>query len=1216
MIANSANPFVGPRPFTAGEQLYGRDRENLDLLDLLIAERIVLLYSPSGAGKTSLVQAGLVPRLQSEGFRVLRVIRVNAEPPKSAIPNRYLFSALRSLDEVLSDEELAVLDLDGYLKRLPRRPGDPDNDVLIFDQFEEILTVDPTNRAAKDRFFAEVGAALRDRSRWALFSMREDYLAGLDPYLRPVPTRLSNTFRLDLLGVDEACLAMQEPSRHAGVDFTDAAARKLVDNLRLVRVQRPDGAMEDQLGQHIEPVQLQVVCRRLWERLDGASQIVEKDIEALGDIDRSLAEYYAEQVAATAAKTGVPERAIRDWFEHQLITQQGIRGQVLKGQGLAVSAVQTLEDAHVVRSESRRGASWCELAHDRLIEPVRTNNAAWRDAHLNPVQKSASLWEAQGRPAGLLLSDAQLAAAQRWAREQGGLTEVEQRFLAASAEAQRAVEKEQRQARRIRWLAIASTIFGVVALIAGAMAWNKSKESQKEEHKAKESAAQAAILAKQAKWESWLADGQRILADKSSKKAEERRQEAELQTKIAQSRQLAAQALSHVTDGLDLALLLSIEAYRARPTVEARNALLTGLEYQPRLRALLQGSRREASNDLVHEMIQHLTFSLDGKKVAATTRHSLKIWDVMTHELSSRPVEIPSAWDLALSPNFAMLAVSTEQGINIHDVTGRPLFPLSAQTLPTSGSMAFSPNGKILAAGTNGDSLYFWDVSTRQPLGGRIDSPSYELIFSPHGNTLAARAAEVVMWDVATRQRLHVRLPTYGIQKLAFSHDGNKLAVIARDGTLHLWDLIHGEDGTPIPRSDKELVEVAFSPDGSTLAGAYRDGSIGLWDTSSGQRLDPSLNQGVYTNFYYPRVGLRTGVSALAFSPDGKTLVSGAYDGGVVLWAVTEPHVLARILEHQTGGSGTVAFSPNGTVLASGLEGEIALWDVATGKPRGNHLRTGANHMLSFAFSPDGRTLASGNAGETVILWDPVTGRQVGGPMQAFARGFSSVAFSANGKMLLAGSLDGAIEMWDIATQKRIAGYGSTTITSDYYYPTMISNILFSRDGKTIITNRGLWDVTTQRRLEGQSGPLDGVALTRDGKTLASDSGQGIVLWDFDSRQRIGELSKASPPVAFSPDGKTLTSTASTGLVLWDIPSQQQLGLRLDIYDGVPSSVAFSPDGKTLAANYSHLLVLWDIDSDSWRTKACNAASRNLTRDEWRHYMTNEPYRKTCPDLP
>src|SRR5262249_11525969 len=134
-------------------------------------------------------------------------------------------------------EQLAGLSLAVYLDRRPGR-DENDDEVLIFDQFEEILTVDPTNVAAKRAFFAQVGAPLRNRRRWALFSMREDYVAALRPYLRPIPTRLSCAFRLDLLEADAARAAIQEPARGHDVTFDDDAAARLIDDLRRVQVQR------------------------------------------------------------------------------------------------------------------------------------------------------------------------------------------------------------------------------------------------------------------------------------------------------------------------------------------------------------------------------------------------------------------------------------------------------------------------------------------------------------------------------------------------------------------------------------------------------------------------------------------------------------------------------------------------------------------------------------------------------------------------------------------------------------------------------------------------------------------------------------------------------------------------------------------------------------------------------------------------------------------
>ena len=270
-----ANPYVGPRPFQTGERLYGRDRERAELRDLLIAQRIVVMYAPSGAGKTSLIQAALVPELEQIDFHVLPIIRVN-QPLANGWnhgSNRYVHSALLSLDSALppSDQrgakELAAMTLSDYVLARRRPVDSASSDVFIFDQFEEILTLDPTDLEAKRAFFADVGQLLRNEERWAIFSLREDHLAALDPFLPAIPTRLATPFRLDLLGPEAARLAMQQPALSAGASFTDEAAQHLVDDLRRVRLQQPDSSTQERLGPYIEPVQLQVVCQRLWQHL-------------------------------------------------------------------------------------------------------------------------------------------------------------------------------------------------------------------------------------------------------------------------------------------------------------------------------------------------------------------------------------------------------------------------------------------------------------------------------------------------------------------------------------------------------------------------------------------------------------------------------------------------------------------------------------------------------------------------------------------------------------------------------------------------------------------------------------------------------------------------------------------------------------------------------------------------------------------------------------
>jgi len=302
------NPYVGPRAFQPGETLYGRDREVLELLNLILAERIVLLHSPSGAGKTSLIQAALVPRLKEEGFEVLPVIRVSLKPPVGTNTeqgrNHYVLSTLLSLEErreptdkQLTVAELARMSLDEYLSQ---RRSEAENRVLIFDQFEEVL-VSPADQAEKQKFFEQLGAALRRRDRWALFAMREDYVAALDPYLRTLPTRARTKFRLDFLTQQAAGQAVQGPAEQAGITFSEGAVTKLVDDLSQVWVPQPDGSSQPRPGPYVEPVQLQVVCLRLWDRLGPEQkEIRESDIESAGDVDKALSMYYAQQVADVA----------------------------------------------------------------------------------------------------------------------------------------------------------------------------------------------------------------------------------------------------------------------------------------------------------------------------------------------------------------------------------------------------------------------------------------------------------------------------------------------------------------------------------------------------------------------------------------------------------------------------------------------------------------------------------------------------------------------------------------------------------------------------------------------------------------------------------------------------------------------------------------------------------------------------------------------------
>ena len=345
----------------------------------------------------------------------------------------------RPADRRLSLDELAGVTLDDYFARLAADDPDGLHPCFVFDQFEELVTLDPTDVDAKRAFLEELGVALRDRSRWALFAMREDFIAQLDPFLGLLPTRLAGRYRLDLLGPAAAKDAVKRPAAVLGVVFTDEAATRLIDDLRRVKVQR-GATVTEEPGPHVEPVQLQVACRRLWSSLDPTEQDIGiDDVTVLGNVDEALADFYEDAIHTATARSGVAEREIRTWVDARLITEHGFRAQALEGPGPAGPAVlAALEDAHLIRSE-QRGTLWYELSHDRLVAPVRDSNAAWRVQHLSTLQREAQSWDRQGRPAGMLMTGEVLAEAEQWAATHpDDLLAVDREYLeACQAEEQR-----------------------------------------------------------------------------------------------------------------------------------------------------------------------------------------------------------------------------------------------------------------------------------------------------------------------------------------------------------------------------------------------------------------------------------------------------------------------------------------------------------------------------------------------------------------------------------------------------------------------------------------------------------------------------------------------------------------------------------------------------------------------------------------------------------
>lgn len=387
------NPYVGPRPFERQDRdrFFGRDQEASELLSLIIANRTVVLYAQSGAGKTSLLNAQVAPLLEAEGFEILPVARVQgpllAGISLEQIPNLYVFHTLLSWagDEAEPGKLLTQNMVEALNSR--SRPtdefGDPLPRVLIFDQFEELFTSYPARWQEREGFFNQINSALNaDSLLRVVFSMREDYIAELDGYADLLPKNLRARFRLERMRPGAALTAVRSPLQATPRAFAPGVAEQLVEDLRKVRAETITGQTATVIGEFIEPVQLQVVCQNLWDDLPAdVTTITQAHLHTFGNINQALASFYERALWEAAIATGLKEQRVRQWFGDTLITPAGTRGTVYRGAthtgGLDNRAIDLLEDRHVIRGEWRAGARWYELTHDRLIEPIQQANRQW-----------------------------------------------------------------------------------------------------------------------------------------------------------------------------------------------------------------------------------------------------------------------------------------------------------------------------------------------------------------------------------------------------------------------------------------------------------------------------------------------------------------------------------------------------------------------------------------------------------------------------------------------------------------------------------------------------------------------------------------------------------------------------------------------------------------------------------------------------------------------
>ncbi|MEU6669349.1 AAA family ATPase [Streptomyces sp. NPDC046727] len=1237
-VAGGVCPYRGLAPYRSEDArwFFGRERStNALVAQLRAAERsggLVMLVGASGAGKSSLLNAGLVPAVRGGALDTgAEDTAATAAPPQpghaqsgesprspetaeppdpvlqlvpGADPLDALVRRVPELADVAADARRAEQEAsenpalpgsdaphlaravrEALAVRAGRTTGPDTRPVLIVDQFEETFTL-CADEADRRTFIQLLHAACTPPAGAAgpapvrvVLGIRADFYEQCLGYPELADALQHRHMVLGPLTSAELREAVTGPAKAVGLELEPGLAELIV---REVSADGPRGAHDA----GVLPL-LSHALLATWQRRK-SGKLTLAGYRAAGGIQGAVAAT-AERAwsgldpAARAAARLLLLRLVRLGEDTQATRRRGTRRQLAQESadpGKTEESLEALVRARLVTLD----ADTVEITHEALLHAwprLRHWIDEGRGDHLlrQRLEEDGRAWEDSDRDSSLLYRGSRLEQARSWARSAGDtyLTRSAVEFLAASV----------RLRKRTVWVSRAA----VTALVVLAV----------------------------------LAAGSAVIAWKQ-------RDDAVFEQVLAE-----ADRVQHTDPSL--AAQLDLVAHRLRPDDEGTYSRLISIVNAP-LATPLSG----------HTGAVYLTsFSPDGRTLAtASYDRTVRLWNVADpHRPAAlgRPLAGHASWvsSAVFSPDGRTLASAGDDGtIRLWDVTDPAhAVPLGKPLTGHRGTIylvAFSPDGRTLATAGEDRTVRLWDVAdpgrptALSTLRGHTDAVRC-VAFGPDGRTLATGGDDdtIRLWDVSAPRRPEqvrtLRGHTDLIHSVAFSPDGATLASGSADDTIRLWDVREPgratATGSPLTGHTGPIWSVAFSPDGGRLAAASADSTASLWNVS-----DPASPSQVGE----PLAGSSGEMYALGFSPDGRTLATGSGDGKVRLWSVPTSDMIGR--------SG--AFRPDGKVLATAArDGRLRLWNVTRPDrpvPLGRPFMRADGDQRSLAFSPDGRTLAVLTGVRTVHLWnvtDPAHPVAAGPPLALRTRfmGPDALAYSPDGKTLATAYDDRTVQLWNVTDPAHAVPLGKP-LTGHRGY---INALAFSPDGRTLASGSAdsairLWDVTDLAHarpagppLTEHSGPVNALAYSQDGHTLASGSDDDSVrLWNVTDPASASALgapltghTEAVTSLTFSSGGHTLASGGNDNTVrLWNVTdpaSATPIGQSMTPNAKTGTFLSFSPSSHVLGVSSGADTVrLWSLDADTAIRHICSVTRGVLTPRRWHEYLPRLSYDPPC----